>query len=221
MNSTHANPPIRTLIADSHRVLVDAMQELLKSLRDVEVVGSAFYDGDAVDLAVELRPDVALIALNMPGMDGIAATHRIRELSPTTRVLILSSHASIDYVHQAVRAGTDGYVVKEAHAAEVVKALRRISKGKRYMGESVSNLLIGAIGPRAARDPLSQLTGRERGVLRLIAEGMSNAVAAKVLGLSPKTVESYRRRIKHKLEIRDITGLVKFAIRNGMTSLDP
>jgi len=220
---TRTNPPIRTLIADNHAVLVDAMQVLLKSLGDVEVVGCAVDDVDAVDLAVKLRPDVAIIALNVLGMNGIETTRQIRKLAPATRVLILSMHADAEHVYKAFRAGADGYVVKDARATEVIEALRRISKGKRYMSEAVSNVVIGDIaaeGP-AARDPLGQLTERERDVLRLTAEGNSSAASARFLGLSPKTVESYRSRIMRKLEIRNITGLVKFAIRHGIASLDP
>ncbi len=221
-NSTPASAPIRTLIADSHGVVVDAMKVLLRSLGDVAVVGCAIDDATAVDLAVKLRPDVALIALNVPGIDGIAVTRQIRKLSPTTRVLILSHHAGADYVYQALRAGADGYVLKSARAAEVVEALRRISRGRRYMSESVSNLVIFDIAAqRAALDPLSQLTDRERDVLRLTAEGKSSVAAARLLNLSPKTVESYRSRIMRKLEIRGIAALVKFAIRHGIASLDP
>src|SRR6202140_456259 len=221
-NFTLTHPPIRTLIADNHAVLVDAMQVLLNSLGDVEVVGCALDDADAVDLAVKLRPDVSLIALNVLGMNGIETTRQIRKLAPATRILILSMHAGSEHVYKAFQAGADGYVVKDARAAEVIEALRRISKGKRYMSEAVSNLVIGDIAAErgAARDPLSQLTDRERDVLRLTAEGNSSAASAKVLGLSRQTVESYRSRIMRKLEIHNITGLVKFAIRHGITSLD-
>jgi DNA-binding NarL/FixJ family response regulator len=219
---TLTNPRIRTLIADNHAVLVDAMQVLLSSLGDVEVVGCAVDDVAAVNLAVKLRPDVAIIALNVLGMNGIETTRQIRKLAPATRVLILSARAGPEPVYKAFQAGADGYVVKEARAAEVIDALRRISKGKRYMSEAVSNMVIGDIAAEggAARDPLSQLTHRERDVLRLTAEGNSSAASAKVLGLSRKTVESYRSRIMRKLEIRNITGLVKFAIRHGIASLD-
>jgi DNA-binding NarL/FixJ family response regulator len=221
-NLTPANPPIRTLIADNQAVLVDAFQILLKSLGDVEVVGCAFDDVDAIDLTVKLRPDVAIIAVNVPGMNGIETARQIRKLAPDTRILILSMLAGPEHVYKAFRAGADGYVVKDARATEVVDALRRISKGQRYMSEAVSNLVIGELAaePRAAHDPLSQLTERERDVLRLTAEGNSSAASAKFLGLSPKTVESYRSRIMRKLEIRNITGLVKFAIRHGIASLD-
>ena len=219
---TLTNPPIRTLIADNHAVLVDAMQVLFSSLGDVEVVGCAVDDVEAVDLAVKLRPDVAIIALNVPGMNGIETTRQIRKLAPATRVLILSARAGPEPVYKAFQAGADGYVVKDARAAEVIDALRRISQGKRYMSEAVSNLVIGDIAAErgAARDPLSQLTDRERDALRLTAEGKSSAASAKLLGLSPKTVESYRSRIMRKLEIHNITGLVKFAIRHGIVSLD-
>lgn len=221
-NLTLINPPIRTLIADNHAVLVDAIQILLKSLGDVEVVGCAFDDVDAIDLAVKLLPDVAIIAVNVLGMNGIETTRQIRKLAPGTRILILSMLAGPEHVYEAFRAGADGYVVKEARAAEVVDALRHVSKGKRYMSEAVSNLVIGDLAAerRAAHDPLSQLTEREREVLRLTVEGNSSAASAKFLGLSPKTVESYRSRIMRKLEIRNIAGLVKFAIRHGIASLD-
>ena len=221
-NFTLTNPPIRTLIADDHAVLVDAMQVLLTSLGDVEVVGCAFDDVDAIDLTVKLRPDVAIIAVNVLGMNGIETARQIRKLAPATRVLILSMLAGPEHVYKAFRAGADGYVLKGARAAEVVEALRRVNKGKRYMSEAVSNLVIGdmAAERRAVRDPLSQLTDREREVLRLTAEGNSSAASAKLLALSPKTVESYRSRIMRKLGIRNITGLVKFAIRHGIVSLD-
>ena len=222
-NFTRTNPPIRTLIADNHAVLLDAMQVLLNSLGDIEVAGCAVDEVDAVNLTVKLRPDVVIIALNAFGMNGIETTRQIRKLAPASRVLILSMYADPEHVYEAFRAGADGYVLKDARATELIDALRRISEGKRYMSEAVSNLVIGDIAAQgaAARDPLGQLTDRERDVLRLTAEGNSSAASAKFLGLSPKTVESYRSRIMRKLEIRNITGLVKFAIRHGIASLDP
>ena len=221
-NFTLTNPPIRTLIADNHAVLVDAMQLLLTSLGDVEVVGCAFDDVDAIDLAVKLRPDVAIIAVNALGMNGIETTRQSRKLAPATRILILSMLAGPEHVYRAFRAGADGYVLKAARAAEVVEALRRVNKGKRYISEALSHLMIGdmAAERRAAHDPLSQLTDREREVLRLTAEGYSSAASAKLLALSPKTVETYRSRIMLKLEVRNVVGLVKFAIRHAIASLD-
>ena len=223
-NPPIANKPIRTLIADNHGVLVDSMRAFIKPLRDVEVVGSAVDATEAVDLAVKLRPDVAIVAINVLGMDGIETTRQMRKFAPDTRILILSMHALPEYVYQAFRAGAHGYVVKEARAVEVIEAVRRISKGKRYMSDAVSNLVMGDIAAErtTGNGPLSLLTERERelDVLRLTASGKSSAASAKFLGLSPKTVESYRSRIMRKLEIRDITSLVKFAIRHGIASVD-
>jgi DNA-binding NarL/FixJ family response regulator len=214
--------PIRTLIADNHAVLVDCMRAFVKPLRDVEVVGSTVDAIEAVDLAVKLRPDVAIVAVNVLGMDGIETTRQIRKFAPDTRILILSMHSLPEYVYQAFRAGAHGYVVKEARAVEVVEAVRRVSKGKRYMSDAVSNLVIGDIAAErtTGNSPLSLLTEREIDVLRLTASGKSSAASAKFLGLSPKTVETYRSRIMRKLEIRDITSLVKFAIRHGIASVD-
>jgi DNA-binding NarL/FixJ family response regulator len=220
-NPAIASKPIRTLIADNHAVLVDSMRAFVKPLRDVEVVGSTVDAVEAVDLAVKLRPDVAIIAINVLGMNGIETTRQMRKFAPDTRILILSMHALPEYVYQAFRAGAHGYVVKEARAVEVVEAVRRISKGKRYMSDAISNLIMGDIAAeRGGNDPLRLLTERELDVLRLTTGGKSSAASAKFLGLSPKTVETYRSRIMRKLDIRDITSLVKFAIRHGIASLD-
>jgi DNA-binding NarL/FixJ family response regulator len=214
--------PIRTLIADNHAVLVDSMRAFIKPLRDVEVVGSTVDATEAVELAVKLRPDVAIVAVNVLGMDGIETTRQMRKFAPDTRVLVLSMHALPEYVYQAFRSGAHGYVVKEARAVEVIEAVRRVSKGKRYMSDAVSNLVMGDIAAERAtgNGPLSLLTERELDVLRLTAGGNSSAASAKFLGLSPKTVETYRSRIMRKLEISDITSLVKFAIRHGIASVD-
>ena len=217
----HVGKPITTLIADNHAVLVDSLQALFKPLRDLTVVGCAFDPVDAVNLAAKLRPDVAIVGLNVPGLNGIETARQIRKLSVATRILILSMYSIPEYVYQAFRAGADGYVVKDARGSELIQAVRRVSSGKRYMSEVVSNVIIGDLATdRGVRDPLSLLSERERDVLRLTTLGKSSAASAKLLGLSPKTVETYRSRIMRKLEIRDITGLVKFAIRHGIVTLD-
>ena len=213
---------IRILLADNHAVLTDALRLLLDAQRDMKVAACANDGADAVHLASKLHPDVAVLGINMPGINGIEAARQIRKLSPSTRVVILSMYTSPEYVYQAFRAGADGYVVKEASAAELLEALRRVTKGKRYMSDAISSLLIGDITgePSASQDPLQSLTEREREVLRLTVSGKSSAAAAKTLGLSPKTVESYRSRIMRKLELHDMPSLVKFAIRYGLTSLE-
>lgn len=213
---------IRILLADNHAVLVDALRLLIESHPDMKVVGTANDGADAVHLASRLQPDVAVVAINMPGINGVETTRQIRMLAASTRVLILSMYSSAEYVYQAFRAGADGYVVKEASASDLIDGLRRVAKGTRYMSEAVSNVVIGNIaGERpAGRDPLQHLTMRERQVLRLTVEGKSSAASARSLGLSPKTVESYRSRVMRKLDIHDLPGLVKFAIRYGLASLE-
>jgi DNA-binding NarL/FixJ family response regulator len=144
------------------------MRALFKPLRDVEVVGSAVESREAIDLAVKLRPDVAIVAMNMLGMNGIETAQQLRKLVPATRILILSMHVLPEYVYQAFRAGAHGYVVKEARAVELIEAVRRLSKGKRYMSEAVSNLIIGDIAaerslsaaPSGAEDFLHPVTPR-------------------------------------------------------------
>ena len=214
--------PTRILIADNHAVLVEGLRVLLEMQGDMKVVGCATHGADAVDLAAKFRPAAAILGFNFPGMNGVELTPQIRKVSATTRILILAMHAGAEFIYQAFRAGADGYVIKEASVAEVIEGLRRIIRGKRYVSEAISNVLISDIASHGelAREPVDSLTEREREVLRLTAEGKSSAQSAALLGLSPKTIESYRSRLMRKLEISDLTGLVKFAIRHGLASLE-
>jgi DNA-binding NarL/FixJ family response regulator len=214
--------PTRILIADNHAVLVEGLRVLLEAQPDMKVIGCATNTTEALELAAKLRAGVAILALNVPGMNGVELARPVRKLSPNTRILILAMHCRAESVYQAFRAGADGYVVKEASIVEVIEAVRRISTGKRYMSEAISDVLIGDIASNGqlARAPLDCLTEREREVLKLTVDGKSSAASASLLGLSPKTVESYRSRLMRKLELNDVTGLVKFAIRHGVVSVD-
>jgi DNA-binding NarL/FixJ family response regulator len=203
---------ISVLLADDHAILLDGLRVVLEAEGDLKVVGRASNGEDAVRLARQLRPDVAIVDIKMPVMNGIDATRRIRESSPSTRVLILSAHDSAHYVDQALRAGAEGYVAKRSAGPEVVKAVRAIVEGKRYLSASLAATV--------AQNPLASLTLREREVLQLVADGKSNAAAASILGLSPRSVETYRLRVMQKLGIEDLPTLVKFAIRHGMTTLE-
>lgn len=203
---------ISVLLADDHAILLDGLRALLEAEGDLKVVGRAVNGEEAVRLSRQLRPDIAIVDIKMPVMNGIEATRRIRESSPSTLILILSAQVSAHYVDQALRAGAAGYVIKKSAGPELVKALRAIIEGKRYL----SPLLAGSMG----RDPLASLTAREREVLQLIADGKSNASAATILGLSPRSVETYRARAMQKLGIEDLPTLVKFAIRHGLTTIE-
>lgn len=200
------------LLADEHGVLLDGVRALLEVEGDLKVVGRAIDGEEAVRLARQLRPDIAIVDIKMPLMNGVEATRRIRESSPSSLVLILSAHASAHYVGQALRAGAEGYVVKHSTGQELVKAVRAVVDGKRYLSVSLA--------ASRSQDPLASLTVREREVLQLIADGKSNAAAASILGLSPRSVETYRSRVMQKLGIEDLPTLVKFAIRHGITTLE-
>jgi DNA-binding NarL/FixJ family response regulator len=206
------NKTISVLLADAHAILLDSLRALLEAEKDLRVVGQAVSGEEAVRLA-SLGPDIAVLDIHLPVMNGIEATRRILETSPSTRILILSAHASPYQVDQAMRAGASGYIVKQSGGPELVKAMRSIIGGKRYLSDSL-------VGDIAERDPLRSLTAREREVLQLIVDGKSNAAAGSILGLSPRSVETYRARLMQKLGIDDLPTLVKFAIRQGITTLD-
>jgi DNA-binding NarL/FixJ family response regulator len=203
---------ISVLLADAHAILLDSLRVLLEAEGDLKVVGCAIDGEEAVRLARQLRPEIAIVDIKMPVMNGIEATRRIRESSPSTLILILSAHAAAHYVDQALRAGAVGYVAKESAGPELIKAVRTIIEGRRYLSASLAKSM--------GQDPLASLTVREREVLQLIADGKSNAAAASILGLSPRSVETYRARAMQKLGIEDLPTLVKFAIRHGMTTLE-
>lgn len=198
------------LLADAHAMLLDGLRALLEA-EGLKVVGRAMNGEEAVRLA-RLRPDLAIIDISMPVVNGIEATRRIREASPSTRVLILSAHALAHHVDQALRAGAEGYVLKGSSGPELLKAVRAITEGKRYLSASLAR--------STSQDPLATLTVREREVLQLIVDGKSNAAAGSILGLSPRSVETYRSRVMQKLGIEDLPTLVKFAIRHGLTTLE-
>ena len=204
---------VSVLLADDHAILLDSLRALLEAEGDLKVVGRAVNGEEAVRLARQLRPDVAILDIGMPILNGIEATRRIREVSRSTLILILSSHALPQYVDEALRAGAAGYVVKQSAGPELVKAVRAIIAGKRYVSASLERNI-------ASEDPFGSLTVREREVLQLIADGKSNAAAAAILGLSPRSVETYRARLMQKLGLEDLPSLVKLAIRHGLIRLD-
>ncbi|MGD8846642.1 MAG: response regulator transcription factor, partial [Desulfobacteraceae bacterium] len=215
---------ISVVLADDHAVVRDGLKTLLEIDQNINVVGMSSNGREAVRLITKLRPDVVVMDISMPELNGIEATRQILEQCPDTRVIILSMHATKEHIHRALQAGAKGYLLKESAGAEVVKAVRSVYLGNRYLVQPVAELLIDDYlnGGRAEKfpDPLDQLSAREREVLQLVVEGNASAKIADTLCLSPKTVETYRSRIMAKLNIKDIPGLVKFAIQNGLISLD-
>ncbi|HUG79731.1 MAG TPA: response regulator transcription factor [Burkholderiales bacterium] len=210
---------IRILIADDHAVVADGLKHLIEAQGDLEVIATVGDGREAVRVAHELRPDVVLMDLSMPELNGADATRAIREREPQCRVIVLSMYADREYVRRALRAGAAGYVVKRSAAKEVVEAIRAVHAGQRYLSPKVADVVIGDYAEERD-DPLARLSAREREVLQLLAEGRTGAEIAQRLSLSQKTVETYRARLVEKLGIRDVAGLVRFAIQKGLVSLD-
>jgi DNA-binding NarL/FixJ family response regulator len=207
---------INVLLADDHGVLRDGVRRLLESHADIRVVATADDGRAAIDKVAALRPDVVVMDISMPALNGLEATRRIVAQSPATAVVILSMHSTPEITREAFTAGARGYLLKESAGDEVVKAVRAVAAGRRYLGEGVAGKLI----PGATQTPLDRLTPREREVLQLVVEGKSNAESAALLALSPRSVETYRLRLMQKLAIDDLPALVKFAIRHGVTTLE-
>jgi DNA-binding NarL/FixJ family response regulator len=207
---------INVLLADDHGVLRDGMQRLLEANADIKVVATADDGREAVEKAAALQPDVVVMDISMPNMNGLEATRRIADRAPAIGIAILSMHSSAEMVREAFAAGARGYVLKESAGDEVVRAVRTVAAGRRFVGEGIADRVLA----EDTASGIASLTVREREILRLIVNGKSNAQAAAILGLSPRSVETYRARLMQKLGIEDLPTLVKFAIRHGMTTLE-
>jgi DNA-binding NarL/FixJ family response regulator len=211
---------IRILIADDHGVVAEGLKHVVESQTDMQVVALVSDGREAVRMAKEQAPDVVLMDLSMPEMNGADATRAILDSGAGCRVIVLSMYADREYVRRALKAGATGYVVKRSAGEELVEAIRAVHAGARYLSPRVADVVIDDYAAPGADDPLERLSAREREVLQLVAEGRTGAEIAARLALSQKTVETYRARLVEKLGIRDVAGLVKFAIQRGLVSLD-
>ena len=212
--------PIRILIADDHGVVAEGLKHVVESQGDMQVVAIVGDGREAVRVAKEQQPDVVLMDLSMPELNGADATRAILERDANCKVIVLSMYVEREYVRRALKAGASGYVVKRSAAKEVVDAIRAVHAGQRYLSPRVADVVIDDYAGDAKGDLLEKLSAREREVLQLLAEGRTGAEIAARLALSQKTVETYRARLVEKLGIRDVAGLVKFAIQRGLVSLD-
>ena len=209
------------VLADDHAVVRDGLRVLLEAQSDISVVGDAANGRQAVRLALQLHPDVVVMDIAMPELNGIEATQQIHDASPSTQVLILSMHSTAEHIFRALQAGARGYLLKDSAGAEVVAAVRAVHAGRRYLGQKIASAVLDDyISERHRSSPLDSLSPRERQILQLVVEGKSSAEAAALLFLSPKTVDTYRSRMMQKLGIGDLPSLVKFAIQHGITQLD-
>lgn len=214
---------ITVFLADDHAVVRDGLRAILETQGDIRVVGQAADGREAVRQVQHLCPDIVVMDIAMPELSGIEATQQIREACPTTRIVILSVHATTEHIFRALRAGAKGYLLKESAGQEVVDAIRTVHAGRRYLGLKITERVIDDYvlqrQVEVGRSPLERLSAREREILQLVVEGKSSAEIAEILRISPKTVETYRSRLMQKLEIRDVPSLVKFAIQHGLTPL--
>ena len=210
--------PIRVLLADDHTLVRAGIRGLLAGLSGVEVAGEAGDGQEALRLAESLHPDVVLLDVGMPGLNGLEVAGRLVAMDADIRVVILSMHTSEEYVLRALRAGCAGYLLKASAVSELEVAVRAVANGDTYLSPAVSKRVVDDYVSRTggAADPLEALTPRQREVLQLAAEGHSSKEIAQRLSLSVKTVEAHRAQLMERLDIHDLAGLVRFAVRVGL-----
>jgi two-component system, NarL family, response regulator NreC len=209
---------IRVLIADDHGVVAEGLRKLVEAQADMQVVALVEDGHEAVRRAMEDGPDVVLMDIAMPLLNGTEATRIIRQRRPQTRVVVLSAYSDPVHVYRALQAGAAGYIAKKSVAKEVVDAIRTAHQGGHYLSGQLTEGLIDHVIHKS--DPLQRLSSRERQVLQMLAEGHAVAKIAQTLSLSPKTVETYRARMMEKLGIGDFASLIRFAIQQGVTPLE-
>jgi DNA-binding NarL/FixJ family response regulator len=212
--------PIRVLLADDHTLVLAGIRGLLMNLAGVDVVGTAGDGHETLRLAEELRPDVVLLDIGMPGMNGLEVAERLKKLDPAIRVVILSMHLSEEYVLRALRAGAAGYLLKDSAVAELEVAVRAVARGETYLSPPVSKRVVDEYVSRTGGivDPLAALTPRQREILQLVAEGHTSKEIAQRLGVSYRTVETHRNQLMKRAGVTDLAGLVRFAVRVGLVA---
>jgi DNA-binding NarL/FixJ family response regulator len=214
---------IRILVADDHALFRAGIRKLLQSFGGVEVVGEAGDGHEALRLTEMHRPDVLLMDIGMPGLNGVDAAARLAREGPRPRVIILSMHTGEEHVLRAIRAGAAGYLLKDATPAELETAVRAVARGETYLSPAISRYVVEDYVRRAGGDrgPLDRLTPRQREILQLIAEGNTTKAIAAKLGLSVKTVETHRAQLMERLEVRELAALVRLAVRLGLVTSEP
>jgi DNA-binding NarL/FixJ family response regulator len=211
---------ITVLIVDDHAIMRDGIRALLSVNNDIEVIGEASEGKEAIKKLEELKPEVIVMDIAMPGMDGLEATRRIVKMNSKVKVLILTQHDNKEYILTAIKAGAAGFVPKRALGSELVSAIRAVSRGDSVLYPSVASTLIEDYRQRSELDPYDRLTAREREILKLIAEGHTSQEIADMLVISLKTVLGHRTKTMEKLDIHNRTELIKYAMRKGLISID-
>jgi len=214
---------INIVLVDDHPVVRKGLRALLEAEPDLSVVGEAASGQEAVDLVERLKPALLIVDLRMPGLDGLEVTRQVSRRSPHTRVLILSMHANEAYVTEGLRSGATGYVLKDTDSTNLLQAVREVAAGGRYLSPPLSDLIVEAYLQKSqdgSLDAYETLTARERQILLLAAEGCTNADIAARLTISPRTAETHRAHLMHKLGLKTQTELVRYCLRRGILPPD-
>ena len=212
---------MRLLLADDHVLFRAGLRALLSDIDGMQIVAEAGDGAEAVRLAASTEPDLAFLDIAMPRLNGLAATAQIKAARPATRVIVLSMHLTEDYIRRALSAGADGYMVKDAAPSELKVAVQAVMAGGNYLSPAAASLLIKqALPGMKGADPLAALSPRQAEVLRMVAEGKSTKEIARLLDLSPKTVDIHRAQVMQRLDIHDVAGLTRFAVRAGLVDTD-
>ncbi len=214
---------ISVILVDDHVIMRDGLRGLLKAESDIEVVGEADNGRQAVKISLEKNPEIVIMDIAMSDMNGIEATRQIKAENPKIKVITLSMHSERQMVIGSLKAGASGYLLKDSTSTELVEAIRTVYRGRKYISQKISDIVleeISEVKKDSEGKDVDKLTSRENEILQLIAEGNSTKRIAKVLFISPKTVESHRANIMEKLDVHNLPELTKYAIRAGLTSLD-
>ncbi len=214
---------ITIVLADDHQVVRQGLRALLDAEWDCTVIGEAVNGLEAIMLVERLKPNVLIIDLMMPGLNGLEVTRQVSQRIPQTRIVILSMHANEAYVLEALRSGAAAYVLKDARASELVQAVHDVTAGRRYLSSPLSDRAIEAYllkAQNAPLEPYDTLTTREREVLQLAVQGLSNIEAGAHLSISPRTVEIHRANLMRKLSLQTPIDLIKYALRRGIIAID-
>jgi len=211
---------IKVLVVVDHAIMRGGIRALLSVHDDIEIVGEASEGNEAIEKAQELMPDIIIMDIAMPGMDGLEATRRIKKKDPKAKILILTQHDNREYIISAVKAGVTGYVSKRALGVELVSAIHAVRGGESFLYPSAATAIIADYRRQAEVEPYDHLTSREREILKLIADGHTSREIADRLFISLKTVLGHRTKVMEKLDIHNRTELIKYALRKGLVSMD-
>jgi len=214
---------IKVIISDDHKIMRDGLKSMLEKQRDIEIIAEASDGRTTVELAIKLKPDVIIMDVAMPDMNGIEATRQIIKKSPKIKVVALSMHSDKQFILEMLNAGASGYLLKDCAFHELINAIHSVASNRSYLSPEIADAMIKEYKHVISKESLSVfslLTSRERQVLQLIAEGKTTKEIAYTLKVSTKTIETYRQQIMYKLDIHTIAGLTKYAVREGLTSIE-